>query len=202
MIKEHDVDYDYIRLGMEYILKGMEKGYGLVLDENFTETPARVSRMYDEIFTGIKDTEAQVAGILASAFPAEYDQMILQKDIETFSMCPHHFLPVRYLVSVAYIPSWLPPDRGRVLGLSKLARLVEILAKRPVLQEQLTEDITKHLMTLDGCQGAACVIRGAHFCMIMRGAKQSNAVTITSSLRGVFFDKPEARQEFLGLTRG
>jgi len=189
-------DVDAVKLGMELILSGLKNKYGLELDENFTDTPDRVSRLYDEIFSGIKDTQKQISKILNSAFPTGYDQMILLKDIEVFSMCPHHFLPVRYLISVAYIPS----EGGRVLGISKLARLVEILAKRPVLQEQLTEDITKNLLSLN-IKGAACVVKGVHYCMVMRGVKQSNAITITSSLKGAFLSKLEARQEFLELIR-
>jgi GTP cyclohydrolase I len=193
---------DLIEMGMELILKGMKNRFGLNLeDPNFTDTPKRVSRMYDEIFSGIKDTDEQVKKILDSSFPSNYDQMILVRDIETFSMCPHHFLPVHYHISVAYIPSGDPKCSGRVLGISKLARLAEILAKRPVLQEQLTDDITRHLMTLEGCRGAACIVKGTHYCMVMRGVKKSTATTITSSLKGVFFDKPEARGEFLELAK-
>jgi GTP cyclohydrolase I len=193
---------DLIQVGMKLILEGLNEKFGLDLkDPNFTDTPKRVSRMYDEIFSGIKDTEEQVKAILASSFPSNYDQMILVRDIETFSMCPHHFLPVHYHISVAYIPAGDPKCSGKVLGISKLARLAEILAKRPVLQEQLTEDITRHLMTLEGCRGAACIVKGTHYCMVMRGVKKPSATTITSSLKGVFFDKPEARQEFLELAR-
>lgn len=185
-------------MGMELILKGMKNRFGLNLeDPNFTDTPKRVSRMYDEIFSGIKDTDEQVKKILDSSFPSNYDQMILLRDIETFSMCPHHFLPVHYHISVAYIPS----EKGRVLGISKLARLAEILAKRPILQEQLTDDITRYLMSLEGCRGAACIVKGVHYCMVMRGVRKPTTTTITSSLKGVFLNKPEARQEFLELTK-
>lgn len=193
---------DHIEAGMHLILLGLQQRFGLDIDDpNFADTPKRVSRMYDEIFSGVKDTEEQVKTILASSFPSNYDQMILVRDIETFSMCPHHFLPVHYHISVAYIPAGDAKGSGKVLGISKLARLVEILAKRPVLQEQLTDDITRYLMTLKGCRGAACIVKGTHYCMVMRGVKKPTATTITSSLKGVFLDKPEARQEFLELTR-
>jgi GTP cyclohydrolase I len=188
---------DRIPTGMRLILMGLQDRFGLVLDANFADTPERVSRMYDELFSGLRDTEKQVTEVLKSSFPAGYNQMIVTKDIEVFSMCPHHFLPVHYSVAIAYIPS----PMGEVLGLSKLARLVEILAKRPVLQEQLTEEIAVNLMRLRGCMGTACVVKGRHYCMIMRGVKQSEATTITSSLKGVFFDEPMARQEFMGLLK-
>ena len=190
---------DLIEEGMRLILTGLKERFGLeIANGNFDGTPERVSRMYDEIFGGLQDTEKQIEDLLSSSFPADYDQMILAKDVEAFSMCPHHFLPVHYSISVAYIPS----RKGAVLGLSKLIRLVEVLARRPVLQEQLTEDISRHLMRLNDCIGAACVVRGTHYCMIMRGVKQSRVATITSSLKGVFFDKPEARQEFMELAKG
>ena len=137
------ISTDIIQAGMGVILKGMAHKYGLdTTDINFKDTPARVSRMYDEIFSGIQDTDRQIQDILNSSFPSDYDQMILLRDVEVFSMCPHHFLPVHYHISVAYVPS----EKGYVLGLSKLARLVEVLAKRPVLQEQLTKDIAEHLI--------------------------------------------------------
>lgn len=185
-----------VERGVQWILKGLKDDYGLDLqDENFTDTPKRIARAYAEIFEGVKNTEVQVQNVLCSAFPCEYDQLILAKDIEVFSMCPHHFLPVQYKIHAAYIPS----EGGSVIGISKLSRLVEILAKRPVLQEQLVEDVTKYLMRLDGCSGAACIAEGIHFCMAMRGVKQHNSKTITSSLKGVFFDEPETRAELLQL---
>lgn len=189
---------DLIQAGMRFVLRGLNEKFGLDLsDTNFADTPKRVSRMYDEVFSGLINTKKQVKDVLSHSFPSNYDQMIALKDIEVFSMCPHHFLPVHYHVSVAYIPS----KDGQVIGISKLARLVEILAKRPVLQEQFTEDITKALKSIEGCRGAACVARGVHYCMVMRGVKQDKAITITSSMKGVFLEKQEARQEFLELVR-
>ncbi len=188
---------DYIKAGMELILKGLQDKYGIELDENFTDTPKRVSKMYNELFSGTINTKEQIQAILESSFPSNYDQMIIVKDVEVFSMCPHHFLPVHYFISLAYIPS----ESGHVLGLSKLARLAEVLARRPVLQEQLTDDIVKYLMTLEGSRGAACLVKGVHYCMVMRGVEQQ-ATTITSGLKGVFLEKPAARQEFLELIKG
>lgn len=176
------------------LLQALSKELGLDLnDENFDDTPARISRMYREILSGLKDTDKQVEKILNSAFPCNNDQLVLVKDIEAFSMCPHHFLPVHYKIHIAYIPS------VRVVGLSKLARLANILAKRPVLQEQFVEDVSSSLMKIEGCLGAACIAEGTHYCMVMRGVRQSQSRTITSSLKGVFLEDARARQELMQL---
>jgi len=176
------------------LLQALREELGLDLnDENFDDTPARISRMYREILSGLKDTDKQVEKILNSAFPCNNDQLVLVKDIEAFSMCPHHFLPVHYKIHIAYIPS------VRVVGLSKLARLANILAKRPVLQEQFVEDVSSSLMKIEGCLGAACIAEGAHYCMVMRGVRQGQSRTITSSLKGVFLEDARARQELMQL---
>jgi len=190
---------DLIREGAEKLLEGISKELGLDLqNENFADTPARMSRMYREILSGVDRTDEQVEGILKSAFPCDNDQLVLIKDIEAFSLCPHHFLPVHYKIHVAYIPS------GEVIGLSKLSRLVNILACRPVLQEQFVNDVSDNLMKIKGTVGAACIAEGEHYCMTMRGVKQSQAKTITSSLKGVFLEgnghkAQQARQELLQL---
>lgn len=176
------------------LLQALSEELGLNLnDENFNDTPARISRMYREILSGLKDTDKQVEEILNSAFPCNNDQLVLVKDIEAFSICPHHFLPVHYKIHIAYIPS------VRVVGLSKLARLANVLAKRPVLQEQFVEDVSSSLMKIEGCLGAACIAEGAHYCMVMRGVRQSQSRTITSSLKGVFLEDARARQELMQL---
>jgi GTP cyclohydrolase I len=181
--------------GVTLILQGL----GIDLDDrNFKRTPERVMQAYQEIFKGLHETDSQIAEILSTSFPCEFSEMILQKKIRVYSVCPHHLLPVVYDVAVAYIPE----KGGEVLGLSKLARLVEVLAKRPALQEQFTSDVTRYLMQLDGCTGAACIAEGQHFCMMMRGARQDEAVTTTSSVKGVFMDEPATKAEFLSLVRG
>jgi len=186
-----DENVDVIEYGMECILEGLKRKFGLdTNNQHFVDTPERVSRMYDEIFGGLKDTDKQVEEILSTAFISDMDQMIVVKDIHVFSMCPHHFLPVEMYVDLAYIPN------GYVLGLSKLPRLVEILAKRPVIQEQLTEEITKYLMSIKA-SGAAARVRGQHFCMRMRGVKKPEAVMITTSVTGDFREDQSTREEFL-----
>lgn len=176
------------------LLLSISAELGLDLDDiNFADTPARMSRMYREILSGLPDTDAQVKKILNSAFPCDNDQLVLVKDVEAFSICPHHFLPVHYKIHIAYIPS------TQVVGLSKLARLANILAKRPVLQEQFVEDVSSNLMKIEGCLGAACIAEGTHYCMVMRGVRQSQSRTITSSLKGVFLEDARARQELMQL---
>ena len=186
-----------VEKGMHYILKGLRDEYNLDLtDVNFKDTPKRVARAYAEIFEGVKDTKNQIKEVLDSKFPsAGYDQLIIGKDITTFSMCPHHFLPVKYEVHVGYIPS---PEEGFVLGISKLGRLVEILSKRPVLQETLTQDIGKYLELVKP-QGVMVYVRGQHMCMQMRGVQQTDGTIITSYISGAFKDGYAARSEFLSL---
>jgi GTP cyclohydrolase I len=183
-----------VEQGMKLILDGLHEAFGLdVTDENFRDTPQRVARAYVEIFQGIKDTEAQVVQILSTSFPAKIGEMIIVRDIKAFSMCPHHFLPVEYKIIVSYVSS------GVVLGLSKLARLAEVLARRPVLQEQFTEDLADRLFQGVNANGVGVWVEGIHYCMRMRGARQAEATTITSAIRGCF-EKPEVREEFLNLT--
>lgn len=195
-IRNNAVSQDPIQRACQDLLMAISFELGLDLsDENFFDTPERMSRMYREILSGLKDTDKQVEKILNSAFPCNNDQLVLIRDIETFSLCPHHFLPVHYKIHVAYIPS------EKVIGLSKLTRLANILAKRPVLQEQLVDDISSNLMKINGAVGAACVAEGTHYCMAMRGVKQSQSTTITSSLKGVFIKDDKARNELMDLLK-
>ncbi|NIU01117.1 MAG: GTP cyclohydrolase I FolE [Nitrosopumilaceae archaeon] len=187
-----------IEKGVELILESLKHELGLDLsDENFNQTPQRIVRTFKEIFSGISNTEQQVKAILETSFPCGYSEMVVMRDIEVFSMCPHHLLPVHYFISVAYIPS---PD-GRVLGVSKLVRLVEVLARRPVMQEKLVSDIADALMSIPMCVGSGCIATGNHYCMKMRGVRQNSADVVTSVLRGSIFDDPKARAEFMLLCR-
>lgn len=182
---------DKVTEGFRTVLEGLQEVYNLDLsDPNFLGTPERCGRAYAEIFSGMKNTEEQVKSILNSQFPSNSDEIVMSKNIRVFSMCPHHLLPVDYRIDVAYLPG------NSVIGISKLTRLVEILAKRPVLQETLTNDIADTLSKIEGCQGSACVAHGKHYCMIMRGVKQPDAPTITSSVRGKFRDDAGIKQEF------
>lgn len=181
----------FIEKGVVLILKGLKKAFGLsIKDVNFKDTPKRVARAYSEIFSGIKDTDSQVEEILSSKFPSEgYDEMVVCSGIKVYSMCPHHLLPVEYAVSLAYIP------KDSVLGVSKLARLAEILAKRPVLQELLTRDIGKSLERLNPL-GVAVSVSGVHFCMKMRGVRKEGSI-ITNYVSGAFREDQKTKEEFL-----
>jgi GTP cyclohydrolase I len=179
-----------IQRGAELILQGLKEDLGLDIDnQHFIDTPRRVARAYMEIFEGIKNTQQQTKEILSTAFDSNQDEMIIISRIHVFSMCPHHLLPVEYYVDVAYIPE------GKVLGLSKIPRLVEVLCKRPVIQEDVTTEIVDCLMTLKPL-GAACRIEGQHFCMRMRGIKKPESIAVTNSIRGAFEDST-TRKEFM-----
>lgn len=179
-------------IAAEWMIKGLE-AMGMDVDiANFGGTPKRVGRAYYEIFAGCENTDKQVEDILKTAFPCEGDVgMIVEGPITTFSMCPHHLLPVEYQIYVGYIPR----ENQGVLGLSKLARLAEVYSKRPVLQEQLGKDIVAALGSLN-VDGAACFIRGKHMCMRMRGIKKPEASTTTCALFGSFKDDQSTREEF------
>ena len=193
---EQFVGLDHFRRAANEIFKGLEQMGLDISDVNFKDTPNRVARAYYEIFSGVQDTNKEIANILATGFPSEgYNSMVIAIGVTAFSMCPHHLLPVEYKICVGYIPS----QNGKVLGISKLSRLVQLLAKRPVLQETLGEDIVNALMSI-GAQGAGVMIAGRHMCMRMRGVKDPNATVNTHSLRGNFMDEP-TRQEFIAMCK-
>lgn len=156
------------------------------------ETPNRIVRAYDELFAGYK---MNVKDIFKTFDEGRYDQIIICKDIEFYSMCEHHMMPFVGKAHVAYIPS----KDGHLLGLSKLARLVDVFAKRLQIQERIGDQVTKSLMEYLKPQGAACIIEAQHFCMCMRGIKKQNSRMITSSMKGVFMDNPAARAELNSL---
>lgn len=179
------------------ILKGLQE-LGFELDyPNFHSTPKRFARAYCEIFSGCVDTQQRIQNILATTFPANGDDtMVIAKDVVCFSMCPHHLLPVEYHVCVGYIPD----KRGEVLGISKLARLVDILARRPALQESFTQQIVDCLMGI-GVQGAVALVEGQHMCMRMRGAQATHSTITTTAISGVFREDPATKSEFMSLVR-
>jgi len=146
--------------------------------------------MYAEIFSGVSCDPTQV---LTVTFEENHQEMVILRDIPFYSMCEHHFLPFHGVAHVGYIP------RGSLLGISKIARLVEILARRPQLQERLTGQIADALMQALEPQGVAVVIEAEHLCMTMRGIKKPGSTVVTSATRGIFRDKPATRQEFLSL---
>lgn len=184
-----------VKKAYEDILFSMEKHAGLKrYDANFRETPARVAKAFGEILGGMFDHDDVVASILSKTFPSKSNEMVSVGPIDVWSVCPHHWLPVNLKVWVSYIP------KKKVLGLSKLARLAEIVAQKPALQEDTTAEIARLLQKGLAPKGAACYVRGRHLCMEMRGVKKS-AITTTTALEGVFF-QPEVRAEFLSSVRG
>lgn len=158
------------------------------------ETPDRVLRSYAELFSGYKQDPKDVIKVFEDGSQG-YDEMVVLKGAEVVSTCEHHLLPFYGRAHVAYIP------QGRVIGISKLARLVEVFARRLQVQERLTVQVTQaldeHLKPL----GSACVIEARHLCMVCRGVQKQHSEMITSSLTGVFRDKPEVRAEFFNLIR-
>jgi len=174
-------------------VRGILAALGLDLkDPNLAETDLRVAKMYIEMFGGL----AEGAEPKVTTFPNEegYSHMVMEKQIPFYSMCAHHLVPFYGHAHIAYIP------RDRILGLSKFARILEFYAKRPQLQERLTEQVVKYLEDKLHPLGAMVVIEARHLCVEMRGVKKPGAVTVTSALRGIFHQKP-VREEFLDLLR-
>lgn len=161
--------------------------------EGLKKTPNRVARAYGEILSGLRENPATH---LATVFTETYDEVVLLRDIPFHSLCEHHLLPFTGKAHVAYLPD------GKVVGLSKLARLVEGFARRPQVQERLTTQIADALMNELQAMGAAVVIEAVHTCMTIRGAKKTGATMVTSALRGIFRENPSSRQEILSLMYG
>lgn len=158
--------------------------------EGLRETPERIAEMYTEIFEGLGQDPAQE---LTVAFEEEHEEMVVVKDIPFYSCCEHHLLPFHGTAHVGYIP------QGRVAGISKIARVVELLARRPQLQERLTSQIADTIMKALRPQGVAVVVEAAHLCMTMRGIKKPGSVIVTSAIRGQFRRNAATRMEFLEL---
>lgn len=171
-----------------------------VSTDDFRETPDRVARSYLELAGGSLDTGAKLADLFSKSFPAQsFDALVLARGIVAHSLCPHHLLPVEYRAAVGYIPS--RQEDARVLGLSKLGRLVVLLAARPVLQEVLTAEIADRLFERTSALGVGVLLEGSHACMRCRGLRQ-DAPVVTSALRGVLLGDPAARAEFMRLAAG
>lgn len=159
-------------------------------DPNLKDTDERVAKMYLEMFHGLSEG----AEPTVTVFPNEerYTAMVIEKDIPFYSMCAHHFVPFYGHAHMAYIPN------DRIVGLSKMPRIVEFYARRPQLQERLTEQVAEFMAEKLAPQGVMVVIEARHLCVEMRGVKKPGALTVTSAIRGIFFDRP-VREEFLDL---
>lgn len=161
--------------------------------EGLIKTPNRVARSYGELMAGLCDDPRRH---LKTVFTERYDEVVLLRDIEFHSLCEHHLLPFTGHAHLAYLPD------GKVVGLSKLARLVEGYARRPQVQERLTTQIADALMEELNPMGAACIIEATHTCMTIRGAKKPGSIMVTSALRGLFKENPASRAEILALMYG
>ncbi len=159
--------------------------------EGLRDTPARVARAYAELLVGMRRTPEQV---LTTTFEAGHKELVLVRDIELWSMCEHHLVPFTGVAHVGYIPG----EDGRITGLSKIARLVDVFSRRPQVQERLTTQIADSLLTILDAQGVIVVIEAEHLCMTMRGVRKPGAKTITSAIRGTMHN-PATRAEAMSL---
>jgi GTP cyclohydrolase I len=161
--------------------------------EGLVRTPGRMHRAYDYLTKGYREDPDTL--LKKALFTVNYDEMVIVKDIEMFSLCEHHLLPFFGKVHVAYIPN------GKVIGLSKLPRLIEIFARRLQIQERLTTQIAETIQKAIEPQGVGVVIEARHLCMMMRGVEKQHSAAVTSSMLGCFRDEEETRTEFLSLIR-
>ena len=159
--------------------------------DGLKETPGRVARSFEELVRGIRERPENV---LTTTFELGHQEMVLVRDIEFWSMCEHHLVPFTGVAHVGYIPD----DEGRITGLSKLARLVDVYARRPQVQERLTTQIADSLMSILHAKGGIVVLEAEHLCMTMRGVKKPGARTITSAIRGIMHGAA-TRQEAMSL---
>lgn len=161
--------------------------------EGLQDTPARVARMYAELFAGLHE-DPRVH--LQKFFTEKYDEVVLVRDISFNSMCEHHMLPFMGLAHIGYMPS------GRVIGLSKLARVVEVVARRPQVQERMTETIANLLLEELEAKGVAVVIEATHTCMTIRGIRKPGSLCVTSAMKGIFRSNLSSRSEMMNLIYG
>jgi GTP cyclohydrolase I len=158
--------------------------------EGLLRTPERVARMYDELMAGYHTDPVQL--INGALFDVDYDEMVVVKDIDFSSLCEHHMLPFYGRAHVAYVPN------GKVVGLSKIPRIVDMFARRLQVQERMTQQIADFIQEVLHPQGVAVVVEGTHLCSVMRGVKKPNATMTTSAMLGCFRNNPSTRAEFLG----
>ena len=158
--------------------------------EGLRRTPQRVARMYAELFAGLHQDPADV---LEAAFSEEYDELVVLRDISFSSLCEHHLMPFEGVVHIAYLPD------GQVVGISKLARMVDIFAKRPQVQERLTTQICDLIMGKVKAKGAAVVIKATHTCMTCRGVRKPGSLMVTSAMRGRCLSDARTRSEVMSL---
>ena len=161
--------------------------------EGLRRTPERAAKAWGDLTAGMNLTLADVLN--GAIFSQEYDQMVLVKNIEFYSLCEHHLLPFQGKAHIAYLPA------GRVIGLSKLPRLLDVYARRLQLQERLTQQVAEGVQEAVGPRGVAVMVEAAHFCMMMRGVEKQNSKAVTSAMLGVFRTRESTRMEFLELIK-
>jgi GTP cyclohydrolase I len=161
--------------------------------EGLLETPARVARMYAEMFQGLHQEPREY---LRKFFSEKYDEVVLVRDISFCSMCEHHLLPFTGVTHIGYVPD------GKVVGLSKLARVVEVVARRPQVQERMTEEIANLLVEELDAKGVAVIVEASHSCMTIRGVRKPGSVCVTSAMKGVFRSHLSSRSEIMQLVYG
>lgn len=181
-------DHDRVQAAVRELLIGVGEDPDR---DGLRDTPARVARAYEEMFAGLRQEPEDV---LTTTFDIGHDELVLVKDIEVWSCCEHHLVPFTGVAHVGYIPS----ADGRITGLSKLARLVDVFAKRPQVQERLTTQVADSLMSVLKPRGAIVVIECEHLCMTMRGVRKPGSRTVTSAVRG-HLRNPATRAEAMSL---
>jgi GTP cyclohydrolase IA len=191
----HDrADLEKIERGVRLILEGIGEDLGRA---GVRDTPVRVARMWEELTSGLRSDPTEVLEVV---FEEGHDEMVMVRDIPMYSFCEHHLIPFIGKAHVAYIPN----ENGKLTGLSKLARLVDGLARRPQVQERLTAEIADAIVKRLDPRGAMVVIEAEHLCMSMRGVRKPGAITVTSAVRGQFRDVMSTRMEamnLIGVTR-
>jgi GTP cyclohydrolase I len=181
------VDLPRIRAAVREILEAVGEDPDR---EGLRETPDRVARMYAELFSGLTRDPCEP---LRKTFTEKYDEIVLVKDIEFTALCEHHLLPFMGKAHIAYLPN------GKIVGLSKLPRVVEILSRRPQVQERMTEQLADLIMGQLGARGVAVILEATHTCMTIRGVRKPNSICTTSAMRGAFIEKASTRAEILSL---
>ena len=184
------VDQERVARAVREILEAIGEDPGR---EGLRETPRRIAEMYEELFAGLHQDPREV---LSKGFQEPHREMVILKNIPFYSLCEHHFLPFHGRAHVGYVPE------GRIVGASKIARAVDILAHRPQLQERLTGQIADAIMEGLSPDGVAVVIEAEHLCMTMRGVQKPGTTLVTSAIRGGFRRRAVTRSEFLALVRG
>jgi len=185
-----EIDQERIARAVAEIIAAIGEDAGR---DGLLETPRRIAEMYAELFSGLQRDPREV---LATTFQESHKEMVILKNIPFYSLCEHHFLPFHGQAHVGYVPE------GRIVGVSKIARAIDILARRPQLQERLTSQVADALMDGLSPDGVAVVIEAEHLCMTMRGVQKPGAIMVTSAIRGGFRSRGVTRSEFLALVQG